>query len=149
MVRCSDERKFELAWWPAHLAHRADPQGRVSEKWIWFSAADNTLSPGLCRSDPLSRAVFQAPGRWRLPRPAAEGPREGARLGISECRGNLAEGDSGVAQQLARDLEPRLVDQALETGTFSPQVPAQGAAMDGKAIRDRRGRAAVRQDLGS
>src|SRR4051812_44460556 len=96
-----------------------------------------------------SRTVVYAPSRRRLSRPAAEGPREGARLGIAEGHGNLAERDPGLTQQLTRDLEPRLVDQTLEARTLGLQMPAQGAAMNGKAICNRRGRAPGGQDLGS
>ena len=67
----------------------------------------------------LSKAASRPPDGRRLPRPAPEGAREGTGLEVAERRGHLAQGNPGLGQQLASDLEPRLVDKALE-----PRAPS-------------------------
>ena len=73
--------------------------------------------------------MARPPSRGRLPGPAVEGPREGARFRVPQHDRDLVQGQLGVGQQVTGDRKPDLVDNLLECDALAGQVPAQGTVV--------------------
>jgi hypothetical protein len=73
--------------------------------------------------------MAHAPCRGRLPGPAMEGSREGARFRVPQHNRDLVQGHVGVGQQVTGEREPDPVDNLLEGDALAGQMPAQGAVV--------------------
>jgi hypothetical protein len=93
--------------------------------------------------------MIAAPHRRGLAGPAPEGTGEGAQLGVSQDRRDLAERHVGAAQQLARDFEADLVGNLTKGETLCVQVTVQRAAVHGEKAGDGGGGAGVPEQFGS